>query len=102
MDIRIDKSDNGFRVRWHHNGQQGREQFATDLELKAWLARFDYINGRAIGVDEEAARSFGVPEIAAKLLETIEEHDEQDRSSDGDEPLNGIGGLSAPADSDVP
>ena len=61
MDIRIDKRDNGFRVRWHHNGMQGREQFASDLELKAWLARFDFVAGRDVSVVEEAARSFGAP-----------------------------------------
>ena len=46
MRLTIDKRPNGFRVQWQDGkGQQGRAQFSTEVAMRDFLSRFDFVNG---------------------------------------------------------
>lgn len=59
MELRIDSRAEGFRVRWHHAGTQGRALLKTDVELKAFLASFNFATAQS---GTEIAQSFAEPQ----------------------------------------
>ena len=94
MRLTIDKRPNGFRVQWQDGkGQQGRAQFSTEVAMRDFLSRFDFVNGRESSVEQVAAASFAEPQIEIRdtlRIETLPGRDVPDGETTADRVANAL------------